>query len=86
MIRRFRLLLLINAALLSATLLYEIVHHRSKLSTATAYISAQSTSTTINLALHQAKEVINCTPSQRAPQFTLCIGILSEARARCCRL
>lgn len=57
MIRRFRLLLLINAALLSATLLYEIVHHRSKLSTATAYISAQSTSTTINLALRQAREV-----------------------------
>ncbi len=55
MIRRFRLLLLVNAALLGATLVYEIIHHRSRLSTSS--YSSQSTSTTINFALRQAREV-----------------------------
>ena len=55
MIRKFRLLLLVNAALLGATLVYEIIHHRSRLST--SHQSAQSTSTTINFALRQAREV-----------------------------
>ena len=53
MIRRLKVFLLINAALFTATLLYEIIHHRSRLSS--TYHSAQST--TINLALRQPKEV-----------------------------
>lgn len=52
MIRKLGLFLLINGALFTATLLYEVIHHRSA-----SYPSAESTSTTINLALRQAKEV-----------------------------
>lgn len=55
MIRKLGLFLLVNGALLLATLLYEVNYRRP--GNATFYDSTESTSTTINLALRQAKEV-----------------------------